>query len=54
MDSGCIVDFVEYISVTEPKSAAWAGKVVASYMTKRLSQDVIQVWLQYLIKEMLS
>jgi len=29
--------------VTEEKSAGWAGKIVASYITKRLSQDVIQV-----------
>ena len=31
------------VSVTEEKSAGWAGKIVASYITKRLSQDVIQV-----------
>ncbi len=29
--------------MTEEKSSSWAGKIVASYVTKRLSQDAIQV-----------
>ena len=39
----CTSFLLAHLSVTEQNSAAWAGKIVASYTTKRLSQDVIQV-----------
>jgi hypothetical protein len=35
--------FYVVLLVTEEKSSSWAGKIVASYVTKRLSQDAIQV-----------